>query len=70
MRCPHCGNTDASTIQDNGDRPTSLDLTLLCVARVKPDEWSFDQTPDPDMIGADGLVPCGMQWEPNRGEQS
>lgn len=65
-RCPHCGNTDPAFIESNGEPRSSSDLTLLCVARVKPDEWSFDTKPEPDQIGVDGLVPCGMQWEPNR----
>lgn len=65
-RCPHCGNTDSRFIQDNGDSPRSPDLTLLCVARVKPADWSFVEMPEPDQIGDDGLTACGMQWEPNR----
>lgn len=64
-RCPHCGNRDEKYIQSNGERATSPDLTLLCIARVKPEEWSFTDPPEADQIGADGLVPCGMQWEPN-----
>jgi hypothetical protein len=64
-KCPHCGNTDQKLLQDNGERPSSPDLTLLCVARVKPSEWSFDIAPSADFHGADGLVPCGMQWDAN-----
>ena len=65
-KCPHCGNTDPKHIQDNGEQPSSSDLTLLCVARVKPSEWSFDPVaPIPEDYDADGLVPCGMQWDPN-----
>lgn len=67
-RCPHCGNTDRRTILDNGERPSSPDLTLLCVARVAPSAWSFypPATPDPGDYDVNGCVPCGMQWEPNR----
>jgi hypothetical protein len=65
--CPHCGNTSSKFIQDNGERPSSPDLTLLCVARVKPSEWSFgiELPPLPEDHDAQGLVPCGMQWDPN-----
>jgi len=66
--CPHCGNHDPRLLQDNGEEPSSPDLTLLCVARVKPAEWSFDHVkPTVEDIGADGLVPCGMQWDANMG---
>lgn len=66
FKCPHCGNTNPATIQSNGERPSSRSLTLLCVARVKPTEWSFDHvTPLPEDLDANGLVPCGMQWDPN-----
>lgn len=65
-RCPHCGNTSSTTIQTNGEPARSPDLTLLCVARVKPDEWSFDAKPLPEDHDANGRVPCGMQWEPNQ----
>lgn len=65
-RCPHCGNTSRETIQSNGEPRTSPDLTLLCVARVAPSEWSFDHVrPEADEIGPDGLVACGMQWGPS-----
>lgn len=64
--CPHCGNRDPNFIQSNGERASSPDLTLLCVARVKPEAWSFDHVkPEPDQLDAEGLVPCGMQWSPN-----
>lgn len=66
MRCPHCGNTNGKFIQNNGEPPRSLDLTLLCVARVPPGDWSFDEKPLPEDYDANGLVPCGMQWEPNQ----
>ena len=65
-KCPHCGNADRKYIQDNGEPAKSPDLTLLCDARVPPDEWSFDIKPEPQDIGADGLVPCGMQWDANQ----
>ena len=65
-KCPHCGNTAAKYIQDNGERPSSPDLTLLCVARVPAIERSFDHAkPSPEDFDANGLVPCGMQWDPN-----
>jgi hypothetical protein len=65
-RCPHCGNTNPKLLQDNGEEPSSLDLTLLCVARVAPSAWSFDHVkPLPEDHDASGLVPCGMQWDPN-----
>lgn len=67
MHCPHCGNTDSKFIQTNGESMASPDLTLLCVARVSPDEWSFDHVkPLPEDHDANGLVPCGMQWDPNQ----
>jgi hypothetical protein len=53
-------------VEGNGEPPSSPDLTLLCVARVKPSEWSFDHVaPFPEDHDAAGLVPCGMQWDPN-----
>ena len=64
--CPHCGNRSERLIQDNGEPPTSPDLTLLCVARVAPDAWSFETAPLPEDHDANGLVPCGMQWEANQ----
>ncbi len=65
-RCPHCGNANPKYIQDNGEPAGSPDLTLLCVARVKPGEWSFDHVaPLPEDHDARGLVPCGMQWDAN-----
>jgi len=65
-RCPHCGNKDKSTIQDNGCAPSSFDYTLLCVARVDPKKWAFaPDRPENDRLDADGKVACGMQWSPN-----
>jgi hypothetical protein len=64
-RCPWCDNTDEATIQDNGERPTSRDLTLLCVARVKPEMRRFNDPPMAEDLDADGLVACGEQWAPN-----
>jgi len=65
-KCPHCGNTNDKFIQDNGEAADAPDLTLLCVARVKPSEWSFDHVaPQLEDFDDAGLVPCGMQWEPN-----
>lgn len=65
-RCPHCGNRDPKFLQDNGERPSSPDLTMLCVAPVAPADWSFDTKPTAEDIGTDGRVPCGMQWDPNQ----
>jgi hypothetical protein len=66
-RCPHCGNKNPKYIQNNGESATSPDLSMLCVARVKPEDWSFDHVkPDPNDYDANGLVPCGMQWDPNQ----
>jgi hypothetical protein len=67
-KCPNCGNTNRNFIQNNGERPSSPDLTLLCVARVLPDDWSFgsSEKPLPEDYDAKGLVPCGMQWDPNQ----
>ncbi len=65
-KCPHCGNTNPILLLNNGEEPASPDLTLLCVARVKPGEWSFDHVaPLPEDYDAANLVPCGMQWDPN-----
>ena len=66
--CPHCGNTSPKLIQDNGEKPSSPDLTLLCVARVPPSAWSFadqDVKPAKEDYDDNGRVPCGMQWDPN-----
>ena len=66
-RCPHCGNINQKHIQNYGERPSSPDLTLLCVAPVAPNEWSFDHVaPTPEFYDANGQVPCGMQWDPNQ----
>lgn len=65
-KCPHCQNENENTIHNNGEPARSPDLTLLCVARVKPSEWSFDESPLPEDLDTNGLAPCGMQWEPNR----
>lgn len=64
--CPHCGNRDPRTIEDNGERSTHPDYTLLCVARVAPGEDAFDGDANPPLtVGPDGKVDCGMQWCPN-----
>lgn len=61
--CPHCGNADRTTLQDNGHPPGSHDLTMLCVAPCDP----ADSTLDPEYL--DDLPPedvvCGLQWSPN-----
>jgi len=53
--CPHCGNRNPALIQDNGERSTSPDLTLLCVKPCLPGQSSF----------LDDSTICGCQWEPN-----
>lgn len=64
--CPHCENRDSAFLQDNGDPPKSFDYTLLCVARVAPEDRSWDHVkPLPEDLDADGKVACGMQWCPN-----
>lgn len=65
-RCPHCGNTDSKYIQDNGEPLKSLDLTLLCVNPVAPEDWSFAEKPIAEDFDTNGQVPCGAQWEPNQ----
>lgn len=63
--CPHCGNKNPDTLQDNGERRLHPDYTILCVALVPLGEEAgagCDMAPDPDSIGR---VPCGMQWCPN-----
>jgi hypothetical protein len=65
--CPHCGNADPAKVEDNGCSTSSYDLTLLCVARVLPRDWAFTEAPEPDQVGEDGRVACGMQWSPNEG---
>ena len=65
IRCPNCDNTKPNLIEDNGERVSSPDLRLLCVARVCRGDEAFDG----EVVGDDGLVLCGMQWEPNE-EQS
>jgi len=64
-QCPHCGNRDPRFIQSNGEPDASPALSLLCVARVAPDEWSFDTRPHAADYDDAGKVPCGMQWDPN-----
>lgn len=69
-RCPHCGNTDTNLMQSNLGREHGVtsrhpDLTILCVARVPPDASSFAPLFTPS-VGADGMVECGMQWDPNQ----
>ncbi len=66
MSCPSCGNANRETIETNGCRPSDPDLTLLCVARVTPE----DSDSEPEWLVAgdydeNGLVICGAQWCPN-----
>lgn len=58
--CPNCGNRNQAFVQDNGERPSSPYLTLLCIAPVKPEDSPFDFLALAQRPGA-----CGMQWEPN-----
>lgn len=65
MRCPHCGNTDRSTIESNGF--TGPDLVLLCLARVPVEDSSIDHCPAWEVPGYDRetkTAHCGMQWSP------
>lgn len=62
IKCPNCGNKDRKLIQDNGEPLSSPDLTFLCVAKVMPEDSSFDHLPL-----AERPSECGMQWEPNEG---
>ena len=57
LRCPHCGNTNPETIQDNGARGSAL--SYLCVKPCDPEDSSFDEyaAPDPE----DRRI-CAMQW--------
>ncbi len=64
-RCPHCDNTDRGMIEGNG--ASGPELTLLCIAKVKPQDasvlvYGFDPAKDTD---AQGMVPCGHQWSPH-----
>lgn len=68
-RCPNCGNTKPSRIEDNGLRVTDPDLTLLCTARVLPGEEACPDRAIPAKTGDDGMVTCGMQWCPNMDEE-
>ena len=63
-KCPHCGNTDPATIETNGCEPHDDDFTLLCVARVRQGEDALADFEPHAEVGADGMVACGMQWEP------
>jgi hypothetical protein len=63
--CPHCGNHDPKLIEDNGCKRRDPRLTMLCIARVKPEDSAFDDDPGPGGVDVNGLVACGMQWEPN-----
>jgi hypothetical protein len=62
-KCPHCGNSDPNAIESNGSKS---DPTLLCVAKMKPEEaallpYGFDPKTD---IDSRGFVSCGQQWCP------
>lgn len=64
-KCPNCGNTDAATIESNGEPIGSPDRTLLCLARVPENVSSYDLAE----VGPDGLTECGWQWEPHSGRE-
>ena len=55
--CPHCGNADPATIQDNWRTWRDYDLTLLCVKPCAPGESSLDDPLE---------TVCGCQWSPNQ----
>ena len=63
-KCPHCGNTNPELIETNGCEPNDPDFTLLCIARMKPGEEALADFEPRSQPGDDGLVACGMQWEP------
>ncbi len=67
-KCPHCGNRNPKFLQDNGEDWSSPGLSMLCVSRVKPEDWSFADGAKPakEDYDVNGLVPCGMQWDPNQ----
>jgi len=64
-RCPWCGNRKPSLIENNGLKVTDPELTLLCLARINPENSSF---PPLHVVreprDSDGLVECGYQWNP------
>ncbi len=64
-KCPHCGNKDPESIEDNGLSERSDDYTLLCVARVEPGTDAHAGSAPEAEPGPDGQVSCGMQWCPN-----
>lgn len=73
-KCPHCGNRDEGLIQTNlhpGDsRGRRDEETLLCVALMKPEESTFsDDASYVETANAEGLVACGMQWDPMEEER-
>lgn len=63
FKCPWCGNTNRGLMQDNGERPNSPDLMLLCTALMAAGltvhgAIFWDEFP--------GVEPtCGEQWYPN-----
>lgn len=64
--CPNCGNKNPKLIENNGERPTSEDFSLLCVKVIPIKDSSFDQ----DTLRRlghvkNGTTKCGTQWEPN-----
>jgi hypothetical protein len=65
MKCPHCGNKNQASLEDNGLSEKDEDYTLLCVARVQPKDEANHYEPRQEP-GLDGLVMCGMQWCPNQ----
>lgn len=67
-KCPHCGNIDVNTIEDNGLHARALDYTMLCVARLDPKDAAVTRPLheyEPDDFDAAGRVKCGCQWSPN-----
>jgi hypothetical protein len=59
--CPHCGNAERATIEDNGLARDDENYTRLCIRRVDPNQSSFDMFGDGD-VDPNGQVACGYQW--------
>lgn len=61
MKCPHCGNRNPDCVETNGLDHCDPVFSYLCTARVAPGE---SDNPEHEVIGPDGRVMCGMQWNP------
>jgi hypothetical protein len=61
--CPHCGNTDLTTIEDNGLTKGDAEYTRLCLRRVDAHQSSYDLASLAEQdVDSDGKVACGYQW--------